>query len=94
MHTAIDGVAHRIASENGLEILETGRAIDHLRATLEEDGSELCRDGFHLSMTDGRFAAAYTWAKFFGLATREFLPEGADPARIQRIKTLLDAYLQ
>jgi hypothetical protein len=45
-------------------------------------------------MTDGRFAAAYTWARFFGLATRDFLPEGADAERIQRIKMLLDGYLQ
>ena len=93
MHAQIDEVAHRIAKENGLEIVETGRAIDFLRKNLEEDGTELCRDGFHLSLDYGRYAAAYTWASYFGLEARDFVPEGADRARIERIRTLLDGYL-
>ena len=93
MHLQIDGVAHRIAEENGLDILETGRAIDFLRKNLEEDKTELCRDGHHLSLDCGRFAAAYTWAKYFGFAARDFVPEGADASRIEQIKVLLDEYL-
>lgn len=90
MHAQIDEVAHRIAEENGLEIVETGRAIDYLRQHLTGDESELCRDGHHLSLDYGRFAAAYTWARFFDLAVRDFVPEGADPARIGEIRRLLD----
>ena len=93
MHAAIDEAAHRLAKEYGMEILETGRGIDLLRKHLEEDGTELCRDGHHLSLDYGRFAAAYMWVKYFGFAAHDFVPAGADAARIGQIKTLLDEYL-
>ncbi|MBE6589091.1 MAG: DUF4886 domain-containing protein [Ruminococcaceae bacterium] len=90
MHEAIDATAHRVARENDLGIIETGRAIAYLRRKLTPDGTELCRDGFHLSFDYGRYAAAYTWAKYFALQVSDFVPTGADGTRIREIRDLLD----
>ena len=90
MHRMIDDSAHRAAREHGLGLIETGRAIHTLRHTLPADGTELCRDGFHLSLTDGRYAAAYVWARYFGLSVNGFVPEGADGARIRLIQEIID----
>lgn len=61
------------ASEMASEILDApiipvGRVIQTLRETLPEFdvsdcGLSLCRDGFHLTLDYGRFAAAATWLK-------------------------------
>ena len=91
MHAAIDETSHRVAREYGLEILETGRAIDRLRNSPTEDQTELCRDGFHLSFDYGRYAAAYTWAKYFSLPVNDFLPEGTDAKRIADIRKVIDS---
>ena len=93
MHWMIDASAHRAAEEHGLGLIETGRAIHTLRHTLTPDGTELCRDGFHLSFTDGRYAAAYVWARYFDLSVNDFVPDGADAARICKIREILDAEL-
>ena len=50
----------------GAELIPTGTVIQTLRASLpefryREGGRSLCRDGFHLSLDYGRFAAAATW---------------------------------
>ena len=47
----------------GAELIPTGTVIQTLRASLpefryREGGRSLCRDGFHLSLDYGRFAAA------------------------------------
>ena len=86
----IEETSHRVARENGLGRIEVGKAIQTLRAELEPDGTDLCRDGFHLSCDYGRYAAAYVWARYFGLPVKEeYLPDGADPERIRRIRELL-----
>ncbi len=48
------------------ELIPVGTVIQTLRASVpafqyQEGGSSLCRDGFHLSLDYGRFAAAATW---------------------------------
>ena len=49
----------------GARLIPTGDAIQKLRTVPEFDygngGISLCRDGFHLSLDYGRFAAAVTW---------------------------------
>ncbi len=60
-------------------IIPSGRTIQMLRTT--ELGDSLCRDGFHLDLKAGRYAAACTWLevllgkKASGL---KFIPEGLD----------------
>ena len=90
MYAMIDEVSHRVAAENGLDIIEVGRAIQALREQLPPDGTELCRDGFHLSFDYGRYAAAYVWAKYFHLPVNDFLPEGTDAERIAQIRRICD----
>ncbi len=50
------------------ELIPTGEVIQTLRETVSEfdyqnGGLSLCRDGFHLSLDYGRFAAAATWLR-------------------------------
>ena len=52
----------------GAEIIPVGDVIQSLRESTKEfdyagGGLSLCRDGFHLSLLYGRFAAAATWYK-------------------------------
>ena len=90
MQRMIEAASHRVAEENGFGLIEVGKAITHLRAVLPPDGTELCRDGFHLSLDYGRYAASCVWAKYFSLPVNaDYLPEGADPARIALIREAL-----
>lgn len=50
----------------GVDIFPVGEVVQKLRNTLPEfdyanGGKSLCRDGFHLTLDYGRFAAAATW---------------------------------
>ncbi len=89
MQRMIEEASHRVAKENGLGLIEVGRAIAHLRAVLPPDGTELCRDGFHLSLDYGRYAAALVWAGYFDLPVGDYIPDGADPDRIRLIRAAL-----
>ena len=92
MWSKIEECSHRAVKEHNLDgILEVGKAIQTLRRTLEPDGTDFCRDGFHLSYDYGRYAAAYVWAKFFSNDITDFVPEGADPERIAEIRRVIDA---
>ena len=91
MWSKIEECSHRAVKEHNLDgILEVGKAIQTLRRTLTPDGTDFCRDGFHLSYDYGRYAAAYVWAKFFSHDITDFVPEGADPARITEIRRVID----
>ena len=89
MQRRIEETSHRVAQENGFGLIEVGRAIAHLRETLPPDGTEFCRDGFHLSLDYGRYAAAYVWARYFGLSINDYIPDGADEERISLIRRAL-----
>lgn len=92
MWSRIKECSHRAVREHHLDgILEVGKAIQALRHKLTPDGTEFCRDGFHLSYDYGRYAAAYVWAKFFSKDITDFVPEGADPVRIAEIRRVIDA---
>ncbi len=83
MIACIRETARRVCGEFGIDrMIRTGDAIQLLRENVAPDGTEFCRDGFHLSLNYGRYAAAYVWARFFGLPVNGFVPDGADPERI------------
>jgi D-3-phosphoglycerate dehydrogenase len=82
------GALDRLKGIEGM--IKVGEAIQTLRRTLTPDGTEFCRDGFHLSYDYGRYAGAYVWAKFFGTEITDFVPEGADPNRIAEIRRVID----
>ncbi len=91
MWRQIEECSHRAVKEHGLDgIIEVGRAIQTLRRTVP-DATEYCRDGFHLSYEYGRYAAAYVWAKYFGVPVTDFVPQDADAARIAEIRRVIDA---
>ena len=86
MFGRIVSAAGRAAKRAGLPLLRTGEAVQQAR----DDGrfGSLCRDGFHLDRY-GRFAAAVTWADFFGAARRPFVPDGADPEKIAALSAMI-----
>lgn len=66
MFEKIKFASEKAAESIGAKIIPTGTVIQKLRETVEEfnyknDGLSLCRDGYHLSLNYGRYAAAATW---------------------------------
>ena len=96
MRQKIYEVSHRVSAAHGLPIIEVGEAIALLRRLLPPDGTELCRDGFHLSLDYGRYAAALCWFKFFtGRSAMDvtFVPENTYFSCTNAIKKAADLYL-
>ncbi len=99
MHAALHDTYNKVHDELGLDgIIPTGDVIARLREhdffNIDKGGASLARDGFHLSLTYGRYAAAATWYAALGLGDIEindYLPvcqEGdkIDGAKIALIK--------
>ena len=66
MYRRIQEASERAAVSIGAPLSPAGKIIQILRETVPEfqyqnGGMSLCRDGFHLSLHYGRFAAAATW---------------------------------
>lgn len=66
MFDCIKKASEKAAKSIGAELIPTGTVIQILRETVPEfdyanGGISLCRDGFHLSLDYGRFAAAAVW---------------------------------
>ena len=66
MFECIKTASEKAAKSIGADIIPTGTVIQTLREKVPEfnyknGGMSLCRDGFHLSLDYGRFAAAATW---------------------------------
>lgn len=84
------------ASRLGTKIIPAGEVIRALRGTAQFDysrgGTSLCRDGFHLNLIYGRYAAAAAWyEKLLGLNILEnsFVPDGADASLIRHIRNVV-----
>lgn len=77
MWDRIKSVTDEAAARENLRIIPVGDFIARLRETdffsVENGGLSLCRDGFHLSLNYGRFAAACVWVKFFTGETPRYL---------------------
>lgn len=68
MFDRIINVTENAAKKIEAKIIPVGRVIQFLRNNISDfdyknGGKSLCRDGFHLSLDYGRFAAAATWLK-------------------------------
>lgn len=66
MYRCIIETSEKAARSINAELIPSGKVIQTLRKTVPEfnyknGGLSLCRDGFHLSLDYGRFAAAATW---------------------------------
>ena len=91
--------AYRQAAERlGATIIPVGDVIQTLRRTPAYDyangGPSLCRDGFHLSIPHGRYAAALTWfAALTGKSatTTAYAPEGVSEEEAEFLKKTVDS---
>ncbi len=100
MAEAIFSASRRAASGLGIGMIRTGEVIQALRAEkpfdYENGGISLNRDGFHLSLTYGRLAAALSYyIAVTGNDVREnsFVPQRTDPAVTQLVRnTVYDVY--
>ena len=68
MYKKIISATNKASKLINAKLIPTGEVIQTLRDTLsefdyEKGGLSLCRDGFHLSLDYGRFAAAATWLR-------------------------------
>lgn len=96
MHAKLYECYKRAAELIGADIfVPVGNVIATLRESWmfdpEKYGARLTRDGFHLSMDYGRYAAALTWCAALGMKDvkeNPFVPAmlGIDKARIEKIK--------
>ncbi len=102
MHAALHQTYYRVAREVGcVDVIPSGDVIAALREydcfNVEAGGESLARDGFHLSMVLGRYAAAATWYQRLGMGDIEknsFVPEcngypAADPEKLALIKRVV-----
>ena len=84
-----------LAARFGLEIIDSGDAIEKVRKLTEFDrkngGISLNRDGSHLTYDYGRYAAALAWYKHFGgnLDEVKFIPQDSDEDLCKKIKEAL-----
>lgn len=106
MYNCLSAAYKQAAESIGAELIPTGDVIQYLRDNTAEfdyknGGLSLNRDGFHLSLGYGRYAAALTWyCKLFdGKATDvSFVPnwndEAVDEKLINVIKNAVDTVLK
>lgn len=93
MYHLLKNAYSEAAKKLGLRVIPVGDVIQELRKSplfqKEHVGYSLTRDGFHLSLTYGRYAAAATWfEKLTGVSVYEapFTPQGAEIYKINVIK--------
>lgn len=93
MTKAVLTVTEKIADQFGLPLIPVGALIAALREEPAFDpakgGISICRDGFHLSLDYGRYAAALSWYRALtggSVIDLPFSPEGTEPALIKLIQ--------
>lgn len=94
MHEAVREAYHKAARIVGAGVIPVGDTIRRLRQTAPafdypNGGISLCRDGFHLSLDYGRYAAALTWfATLTGRSVAEngFAPPETDEALLAVVR--------
>ena len=91
MYRLIKNASERAAQAISAGLIPVGEAIQILRDTVPEfdyrnGGVSLCRDGFHLSLDYGRFAAAAVWLRTItGKEIRTIDFEGFDTVLLEKI---------
>lgn len=106
MYCKICETVAQVAAKYGCGVIPVGDVIQYMREHIPEfdyakGGLSLNRDGFHLSYTYGRYAAALTWyAVLTGKIPEDvrFLPEWeeekADPILLQKIHAAVNAIIR
>ncbi|MBO5111131.1 MAG: DUF4886 domain-containing protein [Clostridia bacterium] len=98
MYNCLVAAYDKAAERLNATIIPVGTVIQTLRTTPAFDyangGLSLCRDGFHLSIPQGRYAAGLTWfATLTGKSalTSAFVPEGVSEEQADWIKKTVDS---
>lgn len=100
MYTALDAAYEHVATDLNCPMIRVGDVIQYLRRNYPafdyaNGGLSLCRDGFHLTKTYGRYAAALTWYAFlFGkdISQIRYIPEEKGvPADTKLLQIIHDA---
>ena len=93
MYEEIVRVTGAFAQKYSLPVICVGDAVQKLRGVkefcMEEGGLSLTRDGFHLSLDYGRYAAGLVWYAFFtgkSIQAVRFMPESTDFRLIEVIR--------
>lgn len=86
MYLALKAAYEENGTSLGLPLIPCGDVIQALRETPRFDypngGQTLCRDGFHMHLVYGRYAAAATWYEAIlkeNILENDFVPPGALP---------------
>lgn len=88
------------ARAHGTELIPSGGVIQRVRAREAFRGRSLTRDGFHMSLSHGRYLLACVWIRhFFGVPAVQnpFVPqseEAADPVLLQVIRETVDQVME
>ncbi len=103
MHAALADAYSRAAQAHRLRVIPSGELIARLRTlpefNAENGGQSLCRDGFHLHETVGRYAVGALWYCFFtgkAIETSNFSPASPSPLDplIERIRATLQDFMR
>ena len=106
MYDLVQSAYYSVAADIGAPVIPVGDVIQHLRTCGGSFDSQngimsLTRDGFHLSLVYGRYAAGLTWyATLTGNKPTEnvFIPQmdrfDTDPGIINELKLAIENYLK
>ena len=97
MYRRIDDAYRSLSGRLHMPLIPTGRVIQMLRSLpmfrYPDGGVSLCRDGFHLSLDYGRYAAAATWLQALapGHLERNIWDGGLNPDWLGEIRRVVMA---
>ena len=102
MYTRSRAAYRAIADKYSLPLIPCGDVVEQLRKTdefnLAKGGESICRDGFHIHLTYGRYLLSAVWIKtLFGKdLTDSFIPQNpaappADPKKLRLIRETVSA---
>lgn len=87
-----------MAEKHSITVIPAGNAVELARKlpefNPEEGGTVITRDGFHLSLTYGRYLAALvSYRAFTGKSPLDvkFMPEGCNPETVEKLKAIAES---
>ena len=96
MQQAIVRTTDRVATHYGIPIIAAGDAVYKASSlpsfNVQQGGTSLYRDTYHLGYVYGRYLAALCWYRFFtgnSAHTVTLLPDGADAALLAELKSVV-----
>jgi hypothetical protein len=99
MYQAICNAAAEFTAKHTLPVIPAGDVVQALRQLPEFDylngGLSLCRDGFHMSETYGRYAVAATWFEMLtgeSILENNFMPEDTDAELLKKVKQVVHGF--